>query len=215
MARTLVPVLRAGGLAALALALSHQLAFLVRYGSIYGEALVHAGHGAAWSDAVTSVLVGSGIALAAALAGLHRLGLRVRGRSVQVPEAPTARAFAIRWLRSWLLLLATVAVALTIQENVEHAAAGMPLVGPWILLSEQYPFAVAIVALVSLGISLVGSLLTFRREVLLARLRALTARWPRLRAGALAPAAVSIDVRRPSAIARRLGRRAPPIVRPA
>ena len=33
------------------LALAHDLTFLARYGSIYGEALAHAGHGQAWTNA--------------------------------------------------------------------------------------------------------------------------------------------------------------------
>lgn len=215
MARTLVHVLRAAGLGVLALVLSHELAFLVRYGSIYGEALVHAGHGQAWSDAVVVVVVGSGVSLAAALMGLRRLGLRLRHRAVGRAPEPTAQVLIRRWLRDWALLAISVTVALTVQENLEHAASGLPVPGPAILVSEQYPYAMAIVVAVSFVVSLIGSLLAWRHAVLLARLRALHAAWPRPRYDASAPAALSRFILRASVAARRRGRRAPPIAQPA
>ena len=40
------------GLQLVALVLAHDLTFLARYGSRFGEALAHAGHGETWSAAV-------------------------------------------------------------------------------------------------------------------------------------------------------------------
>jgi hypothetical protein len=176
MPRRLIQQLGVIALAALALVLAHQMVFLVRYGSIYGEALAHAGHGQAWSDAVTTV-IGAAIVLAAgSVVGLWRLSRQLRGRPiVRASAAMDGAAVARRWLRASAWLTLAVLVVLTVQENVEHAAAGLGLPGPEILVTPEYPFAVAIVAGVSLVVALVATILTWRRETLLARIAALRA----------------------------------------
>jgi hypothetical protein len=220
MARRLLPYLGAVALAALALVLAHQLVFLVRYGSIYGEALAHEGHGPAWSDAVATVLGGSIFLFAASIVGLWRLARQLRRRPIQA--APTTHSVAAithivrRWLRASMWLTLTVLVALTVQENVEHAAAGLGLPGPGILLTPEYPFAVAIVAGVSLAVALVATVLTWRRAVLVARLRALAAAILRRRAPAHErPSSADPIVIPGSTLGRRLGRRAPPLLQAA
>ena len=52
MAHRLVRFATATALQLVALALAHELVFLARYGSRFGEALVHSGHGEAWTAAV-------------------------------------------------------------------------------------------------------------------------------------------------------------------
>lgn len=190
------------------LALAHDLTFLARYGSIYGEALAHAGHGQAWTTAVlVSLTLGAGLALAAALQ-LWRL----RGASGRA-EQPTNEGSGLRNLgRSWVdlaaRLTATVTVLLTIQENIERAAIGARTVDPAILVSPEYAGALAIVAAVAIAVSFVVALFRWRRDALLARIRA--AITPRLRP---LPARLPLrraDVPRGSILGRRLGLRAPP-----
>jgi len=219
MTRTAVPILRAAVLAAFALVLAHQAVYLVRYGSIYGEALAHAGHGQAWSDAVTVVVLGSGFLLVASLVGLRRLARRVQVTSgprrsdriefVEFTERPDARAIAGRWLRTWIWLAAAVLVLLTVQENLEHAATGFGLPGAGILLGADYPFAVAIVAAVVAAVSLVATLLAWRRDVLIGRLRTRSATHARSIAPSR-PVTRQPALARTSTLGRRLGRRAPP-----
>ena len=172
LTRALVPL--GSGLAALVL--SHSLVYLVRYGSVYGEALAHEGHDLAWTIAVwSSGLLGAGLMLAG-LVRLVQLG-RVAARRDPLASGGSAsnRVAATHWLRDWVLaglrLALISAVVLTVQENVEHIGAGLPLQGPLMLLRPEYPFALAIVIAVSFGVSLVVALYRRRRDELLARLR--------------------------------------------
>ena len=171
LGRALVPV----GSGLVALVLSHSLVYLVRYGSAYGEALAHNGHDAAWTLAVWSTAILGGWLAVAGLARLLRLGRAVTERWPTGDFQGNERARAGTWLRSWLLdatrLTLATAVLLTVQENVEHLAAGLPLQGVVMLLQPEYPFALAIVAAVALAVSLVVALYRRRRDELLARLR--------------------------------------------
>jgi len=108
-------------------------------------------------------------------------------------------------------LTALTLVALTIQENVEHVAAGLDAPGIGVLVSRDYPFAVGIVLAVGIAVAAVATLLTWRRAVLVARLRALSARRLARRgvASTWRPAARPPRPR-PGLVARQLGRRAPP-----
>jgi hypothetical protein len=209
--RALVPL----GSGLVALVLSHSLVYLVRYGSVYGEALAHEGHGPAWAIAFwSSGVLGAGLALA----GLIRLVQLGRAAASQDPlafaDSTSNRATATDWLRGWLLaglrLALITAVMLTIQENVEHLAAGLSLQGPAILIQPEYPFALAIVVAVSFGVSLVVALYRRRRDELLARLRR-----PRLMFGVVQSPArpVRNQVVPPASILGRIGGlRAPPVL---
>jgi hypothetical protein len=204
------------------LVLAHQLVFLARYGSVYGEALAHSGHGQAWTDAVTTVTVGSGAVLIATLIGLFRLARELRrvtartDASLEPPDARAARSLLAGWLRLAAALTIVGLVGLTIQENVEHIAAGLDAPGIGVLLSRDYPSAVKIVAAVSLAIALLATLLGWRGAALVARLRALTARHPRRHRGRTIPLPSTEQALLPSgALARQLGRRAPPVALPA
>jgi hypothetical protein len=224
MRRPLVPALRLLGLFALGLVLAHQSVYLVRYGSIYGEALVHAGHGQGWSDAVTTVLVSAVLLITLAIARLVRLGAHVAalelatgrskvGATRRAPASgPPLRQLARRWLRMFAILAPAIVIALTIQENAEHVAAGFSAPGVGILVNAEYPMALPIVAAVAAAVSLVAALLEWTRAVLVARLRAARAQAPRRAPLALRPAGVRIaNAPVGSLLARRLGRRAPPL----
>jgi uncharacterized membrane protein YidH (DUF202 family) len=213
MTRILLDGLRRSAVVAFALVLAHQAVFLVRYGSIYGEALAHTGHGQAWSDAVTIVIAGAAVLFGAAIVGLHRLARRLDAGTRPGSARMSLRRIAIRWLRTSIGLTVAVVVLLTVQENLEHAATGFGMPGPGILVDPGYPFAVAIVALVATSIALVVSLFSWRREVLVARLRAQARNVRRVPIAPTRPTAAAPVPSRTSTLARRLGRRAPPALR--
>jgi hypothetical protein len=197
-----------------ALVLAHQLVYLARYGSLYGEALVHSGHGDAWDAAVsTSLLLAAGL-LAVGLARLYWLGALVRratpaiaGLSDALPRRALLRAFvriAPRVALSQLVLL-------SVQENLEHVAIGQPAPGAWILFSPEYAGGAWIALAVSLAVSLVAALFVWRRDVLLARLRASRAALPRVRHVAPKRSGVVAHLPLESILGRRSALRAPPL----
>src|SRR5438093_1281397 len=152
----------AAALQLVALVLAHELVFLARYGSRFGEALVHSGHGAAWTGAViASVALATGVA-ALAVARLFLLGTRIRATAGTFgsfhPPTLEPRALLQAWLRLAPRMAILSVVLLTIQENVEHAAAGRVVPGAGILLSPEYPGGAWITIAVALLISFVAAL---------------------------------------------------------
>lgn len=184
MGRQIAPRIGAVASVLVALVLAHDLVFLVRYGSVYGEELAHFGHGPAWTDAVVgSLALGLGLLIGAlfALFRLRRAASRL-GASATGAE-PTWRAF----VRSWVIVSGRVAVLtavlLTIQENLERMRIGLPGPNLAILLSRDYPSAPAVIAAVSIAVAFVLALVSWRHDVLVMRIRA--ARRPSIR---IAPA---------------------------
>ena len=198
-----------------ALVLAHQLVYLARYGSRFGEALVHSGHGDSWNAAVISSLVlGAGF-VALGLARLARLGVLVRRSSTGGwTPAPRGNLAVTGLLRAWLRIAPRIAVLqlvlLTAQENIERSAIGEPMPGPGILLSPEYAGGAWIALGVALLVSLVAALFAWRRSVLLARLRA--ARRPLPRPVASRPRPVQRETSPvESILGRRSALRAPPL----
>jgi len=194
---------------AIALVLAHDLAFLARYGSAFGEALAHAGHGPAWTGAAAgSVAIGAGL-LVTAILGLRRLGLvaeqlRAHGTSSE----PRWRAFLRTWLIQAARLAVTTTFLLTIQENLERVSGGMAGPNIGLLVSAEYPSAIPIVLGVAIVVSFVAALVAWRRAVLVSRIRA--ARRRPIRASIVPQPAVGAE-RRPLAVVRGLWAvRAPP-----
>jgi hypothetical protein len=215
MAHRLVRIATATALQLVALVLAHELVFLARYGSRFGEALVHSGHGEAWSAAVTtSAVLAIGLG-AAGILRLARLGLLVRGRGLVRVDRAAARSLNPRSLfRGWFVLALRMTilsvVLLTLQENVEHWLTAGAAPSPGILLSPEYPDALWITIAVAFAVSLVAALFEWRLKVLEARLRA--ARAPLPRGIESAPARPGILARKPveSILGRRSALRAPP-----
>jgi hypothetical protein len=204
----------AGILQLAALVLAHQLVYVVRYGSRFGEELVHAGHGEAWAFAITtSVALVLGL-LVVASARLAYLGAIVRRETPTPGQTATAGLDPRAFLRAWLRLAPRMGVVaillLTIQENVEHALIGQALPGPGVLLSQQYPAGLWITIAIALAVSFVAALFEWRHEVLLARLRRARAAGPRR--VVFAPRRPAFEARRPtgSLIGRESALRAPP-----
>jgi hypothetical protein len=213
MPRRFTGVLIAAGLQLVALVLAHELVYLARYGSLYGEALVHSGHGEAWASAViTSLVLGAVLAAAAALR-LARLGIHVRRRAEtnrQQLGSPIRTASLLRgWLRIGLRVATLTVVLLTVQENVERGAlTGRPF-NIAMLLAPEYAGGLWIATAVGLAVGLVAALFEWRQRVLLARLRAPRPAIPRSPAIAHR---TPIDAERPieSLQGRRSALRAPP-----
>ena len=199
-----------------ALVLAHQLVYLARYGSLYGEALVHAGHGDAWNAAVlTSLLLAAGL-VGLGLARLHRLGVLARAATAATAahESPRGELPRRALLGAFLRLAPRVAVLqlvlLSTQENIEHAVMGRPIPGVGILLLPDYAGGAWIAIAVALVVSLVAALFTWRRDVLLARLRGARAALPRT--SATTPRRTGVVARHPveSILGRLSALRAPP-----
>ena len=190
------------------LVLTHDLTFLARYGSAYGEALVHAGHGQVWTNAVLLChALGVGLLLAA---GTQLWRLRAAAHGTK--PAPFAGGQIGDLARSWARIAPQLAIAivllLTLQENIERAAIGLRAADPAILASAEYPGALAIVAAVAIAVSFVVALFRWRRDALLARIRSAAAAQPRP-TRAHRPTQRS-DAGRGSILGRSLGLRAPP-----
>jgi hypothetical protein len=207
MARRTARMLGIAGSALVTLVLAHSLVFLVRYGSAYGEALAHSGHDVAWAIAVASAIgLGLGLAIVGVLQ-LGRLAREARAAGLSGPSAPGS-GLVRRWLVTSAGLIATTAVLLTIQENIERTGAGLPTPGIGLLVSAEYPWAGIVIAASGLAVGFVIALFRWRRDVLIARIRA-NRQFPRRATIAVAPAWFEP---RPAAslLGRALGLRAPP-----
>lgn len=210
MPRQLTGIMAALALQVVALVLAHDIVFLVRFGSRYGEALVHAGHGETWSTAVGTILVIATVLVLAGVVRLARLGILVRAAGSSTGDLDLRQLLRL-WLRVAPRIAVVSVVLLTVQENVERSSIGGSMPGPGILLSPEYPFALWIAIAVGLLVGLVAALFEWRRRALIERLRAarvalprhMPAAEPRPR-GALRRAVVSV-------LGRQSGLRAPPV----
>src|SRR5215213_8591896 len=147
MPRRILGLFAAIVLQVVALVLAHDLVYLARFGSRYGEALVHSGHGDAWSGTVTTTLVVAFTLVLAGAARLAYLGILVRhAPGAQAASGRVARrsgSLDVRLLRGlWLGIGVRTAlvsvVLLTIQENLERAVLTGTMPGIGILVSPEY-----------------------------------------------------------------------------
>ena len=179
MASRLAALVPAVVMSLVALVVAHNLVFLAGYGAAFGEALAHTGHDHGWSAAVFIVLTGGLGCLIVALWQLRRLTGLARDAAVagRLSAGSLSRGSIVRrWLRLALRLAFVTAVLFVLQENVEHLSIGKSLPGLGVLLSPEYPNAIAIIAAVALAVALVGALFGWRFELLAARIRAVRAR---------------------------------------
>lgn len=206
-------LLALGVVQAMALVLAHELVFLARYGSRFGEALVHAGHGESWSSAVSASLALGGLLAGFAVFRLARLGLVVRRRAVAPLTAGhlEPRALLRAWLRYGPRLALLNVVLLTLQENLERASSGLAAPGPGILLSPEYAGGLWIALGVGLAVGLVVAMFDWRRRALLARLRAARAPQPRATESIVLRPATRVVRASQSLLGRRSALRAPPV----
>ena len=195
------------------LAASHELIYLLAHGAgaEYDRAMREGGHGRYWTGFVLTV---AGITLVLALIvvrqlrRLHRQTSLVRTGRLRVDDDGLG-LFARQATRLWLLVSAGTSLAFMAQENLETLAAGHPLPGLDVV-SGEHAVALPVVAFVSSLVALVGALVRWRRQVLLARLHRSTDPVQRRAPRTLRPSSIS----RPSSVSvvRSHGLRAPPSV---
>ena len=209
MPRQLTGFVVALALQVVAVVLAHDLVFLVRFGSRYGEALVHSGHGETWSTAVGTILAIAAALVMAGVVRLAQLGILIRAAGAS-KGALDLRQLLRLWLRLGPRIALVSVVLLTVQENLERSTIGGSMPGPGILLSPEYPFALWIAIAVGLLVGLVAALYEWRRRALIERLRAARLALPR-HTSAAEPRPFGVR-RRPvvSVLGRRSGLRAPP-----
>ncbi len=197
------------GMVAVAFVLAHDLIFIAAYGSGYQAALLRTGHGAVWEPAVLSVLVLGASLLAIALWRLHRLGILARSAD-RTSLAPALRSVPGRVARLWLWLTTSTIVLFVLEENVERARMGAALPGLGVLASSAYPNALLTIAIVSFSVALVGALIRWRRDILVARLNTGRRRWPTVRGETPRPWPRRSPLWHGSILGRSLAGRAPP-----
>ena len=212
MTRRLGTLVAAVTLQLAAVVLAHELVFLARYGSRFGEALVHSGHGETWSGAVTtSLLLAAGLGVVA-LARLAWLGVLVRrrGASAEAQRTLEPRLLLRIWLRTGVRLAVVGAALLTVQENIERASIGAAAPGIGILLTPEYAGGLWIALAVGLAVGFVAALFEWRHRVLLARLRTPRASRPRITSARAPRSGILVLPPAESLLGRRSALRAPP-----
>lgn len=201
-----------GALSLAALALSHELIYLIAHGvgEGYETAMREGGHDRYWTSFLlivtfaTSALAAVGVAQ---IRRLRRLAAAMRGRSIRIDDVGPSRFLGLLG-PLWLRLSVTVVAAYVLQENIETASTGASL--PWLgVIGSEYAVAVPVMLVVSFLVAAIGALVGWRREVILARLCAAAHRRLRDVAAALRP---STSNDRPTCVTegRRNGVRAPP-----
>jgi len=197
-------------LAGVALLVSHDAVFLAQLGP--GEPLVrtlrNAGHDY-WGVASLGLTV-VGVASALVVA-VHILRLRRKARALGTQALPLdRRTYQRRAISSWLALFAVVAIGFLVQENLEHIKGHTHLLGVGALIGPEYPLALPVIGLITLGAALVTAAVGGAEQALLAAiggmLRSLVLRPP----SRLARAPLRVGTPRRSPLAGSWAGRAPP-----
>lgn len=197
------------GLTLVSLVIAHNLEFVRAYGSHGDLMLARTGHGEAWTLAVGLVMAGAALFLAVTFSNLLRLR-RLAVRIVTAGDAvgPTdRRTLGARLIRLWIGLCSGTTALYLLQENAEHAGISGSIPGLGII---DEPGTVLVISGVTFLAAVVGLLLRWEHERLVARLAAGTrSALPRIRTAA--PwAACDVDRRPVSLVGTRLAGRAPP-----
>ena len=193
-----------------ALVLAHNVIFLAGYRAHFETAMTSMGHDHGWTIAA---LVSMALAGSLFVVGSRRLlQLRRSARDAgarRLLTEPDRRAFVWRWLAWWFALTLATALLFVLEENLEVARVHRTLPGIGVLASASYPYAVAIIAVVALVISLVAAILGWHAAVLIARIEAVRSPVQGDTPPAF-PAIEPIDRHAGSILGRRHAGRAPP-----
>jgi hypothetical protein len=169
-----LPFLRLLALLPLSLLAGHEVVFRVQYGlgDDLRQAMSAGGHDGYWHAFGLVVLaLTSGVAIREAIHAV-RLRWRLRGRPVGPARGSPGAigAPAVAWHREfgglWPLLFSATAIVFTIQENLEHIAAGETPHGLGALIGGEHPLAVPVLAGVSAVVAALGALVRWRVRVL-------------------------------------------------
>jgi hypothetical protein len=226
-----LPWVRLAALVPVSMLVGHELVFALQYGVGNGlqAAMAAGGHDNYWTafTVVISALSAGLLAREVARAARLRSRLReLRGHGQLAPAAAPAAgsadssvaAWRAEFRRIWPPLFALTAVGFTVQENLEHMAAGQAPHGLGSLIAGEHPLALPILALVSAAIAGLGALVRWRIRSLEARvaeaIRAASTRHRHPRSLAPAPEWPPIGALRAHAwfLVRLLAGRAPPAI---
>jgi len=195
------------------LILGHHLVFLTAYGRQYWAMLERTGHGLVWAITVITVaLLTLGLIFLAfrRVRSLTRQARDIERGRLAVRDARMIE-LARQVLRLWPVILVISLALFLLNENLERAANGLPSPGLNVLAaSAGHLSPILVFAAVAGAVALVAGLYRWRRDILLAVLRAKRTAWdrsakPRLLRPAEAP------LRRPRwVVGSRLAVRAPP-----
>ena len=194
-----------------ALVVAHNLVFLLAYGAGADEALAHSGHDGAWGTAVAVVLAATVGLLGLGTWRLYRLGLVARSLGASEGALrPGPSAFVRGLVRLWLPLVGVTTLLFVVQENLEHQHAGETLPGLSVLGSAEYPNGALVIAVIALAVAFVVALFHWRRDVLMARIRAARAQWDGPARIVQRGQAVWVERRHASIVVHQVSGRAPP-----
>jgi hypothetical protein len=176
----MLPWLRLAALLPLSLLLGHEIVFALQYGVGTGlqAAMSAGGHDNYWTAFTVVITALSAGLLVREVARSARLRARLRelrGGASPVPEPSTttrAGAWQTEFRGIWPLLFALTATGFTVQENLEHLAAGQVPHGLGSLVAGEHPLALPVLALVSAAIAALGALVRWRVQILEARVAA-------------------------------------------
>ena len=144
-------------LAGVALLVSHDAVFLAQLGpgEEFVRALRHAAHDYWGAASLAAAFVGVAAAVAIAI---RILRLRRRAAALGVrPRRSGRRGYLRRVASVWLALFAVVAIGFLVQENLEHARVHGHLIGTGALVGPEYPLAIPVIAITTLGAAFLGA----------------------------------------------------------
>ena len=198
-----------------ALILGHHLVFLTAYGSQYWTLLERTGHGPVWAITVFTVaILSAGLVFLALrrLASLRRLAHAVEDGGTTVRDGSLGDLGGLV-LRLWCVIVVVSLALFVLNENLERAAIGLPAPGIAILAGGiGHTSPIFVFMAVAAAVALVAGLYRWRRDVLLARVRADRLTWDRS-THARPQRPPLLPRRRPrSVVGSRLAGRAPPLL---
>ena len=150
-------------------ALGHELTYLLAHGlSGYDAAMAQAGHQWYW---FTFVLLVGCVGFALTVVAARQL-IRLRRLAAGLADSATSAPGLFRGLvaRIWLRTALGAAAIYYVQENIEAATAGLSPPGLGIFAGDQL-IALPAFLLVGLVLALIATLVLWRQETLLRRLR--------------------------------------------
>ncbi len=153
------------------LLVGHDAVFAVQFGLGDGirEAMTASGHDGYWMAFSLIVVVLTAGVLGRESVRAIRIARRLRAPSstaAQARERPVGdRGFRREFRSIWPILFVSTCLAFTVQENLEHIAAGLAPHGAGSLIGTEHPFAVPVLAAVSALLAAVGALIRWRLRV--------------------------------------------------
>jgi hypothetical protein len=173
------------------------------------------GHGPVWAITVATVaILSAGLVFLALrrLASLRRLAHAVEEGGATVRDGSLGHLAGLV-LRVWCVIVVASLALFVLNENLERAAIGLPAPGIAILAGGVgHTSPIFVFMAVAAAVSLLAGLYRWRRDVLLARVRAQRLTWDRSE-HAGPPRPLPLLRRRPrSVVGSRLAGRAPPLL---